>query len=381
MYKDQLMRTLLFNPGPTNVSDLVRSQLQSGDVCHRETEFFEMVLRVNTNLVRVLNGEGTHSAVLLTASGTGANESIISSIRGKALVLNNGKYSDRLCGIVERYGIPLVRLSFDPLARMDLELVEKTIALDEEITHILFVHHETTTGALAPLYEIGDLAKQYNKLTVVDTISSLGGHPIDLKKDNITFCSVSGGKCLESFPGVSFVVGKTDEIMRLKGKSRSFYLDLYAHWEKEQRGETPFTPAVQLVFAADAALRQLLNEGYSERVERYKALAARMRDGLTRMGFRVLLLSEDVQSNILTSVAMPNGMDYWLVHDELKARGITIYSGPEVLAQRQFRIATLGSITLEDVDWFLSNLSEVARVAGLVLHPIAVEQETKQQRL
>ena len=359
------MKNMLFNPGPTNVSENVRDAIKTKDICHREKEFFEVLLRVNKNIVKVLNGEGTHSAVLFVSSGTGCNEAICASIHGKVLVINNGKYSDRICDILERFKVPMNRLKLPPLEPIDLDMIEKTLQEDKDITHIYLVHHETTTGALAPLRKIGELANKYNKLLCVDSVSSLGGHEFDLKKDNIAFCAVSANKCLESFPGVSFVIGKTEEIKKLEGKSRSFYFDIYTQWKNEQTGQTPFTPAVQLIFALDVALQEFVEEGYEKRIERYKWLAKRMRDGLKELGFKLILLPEEVQSNILTAIKMPDKMDYSQVHDKLKERGITIYSGKEVLDKRMFRVATLGHITNEDIDWFLRNLKEVMAECGL----------------
>jgi len=360
------MRTLLFNPGPTNVSENVRNAIRTIDICHREKEFFEVLLRVNKNIVKVLNGESTHSAALFVASGTGCNEAICASIHGKVLVINNGKYSDRICDILEMFNIPMNRIKMPPLEPVDLNLVENALKQDKDITHIYCIHHETTTGVLTPLRKIGALAEKYGKLLCVDAVSSIGGHEFDLQKDNIAFCAVSANKCLESFPGVSYVIGRTEEIKKLEGKSRSHYFDLHAQWKKEQGGQTPFTPAVQLIFALDAAVSELVEEGYEKRVERYKKLAKRMREGLKELGFELILLPEEMQSNILTAIKMPESMDYWKVHDKLKDRGITIYSDKKVLAQEKFRVATLGHITTKDIDWFLKNLKEVMEETGMM---------------
>lgn len=355
------MKKLLFNPGPTNVSDKVRWAIKTDDICHREKEFTDVLLRVNKNILNIFNGEDAHSAVLFVSSGTGCNEAICSSIHGKVLVINNGKYSDRICEILEKYQIPISRIKMNPLEPISLDLIEKTLKYDEEVTHIYLVHHETTTGALAPLRKIGELAKKYNKLFCVDGVSSIGGHEFDLKEDNIAFCSVSANKCLESFPGVSFVIGRTEEIKKLEGKSRSFYFDIYAQWKKEQRGETPFTPAVQLIFALDSALQEYLKEGYQKRIKRYENLAEKMRRGLQNLGFELILFPKEMQSNILTTIKMQDGLNYWRIHDKLKDRGITIYSDENVINNGNFRVATLGSITESDVDWFLKNLEEVVQ--------------------
>ena len=355
------MKNKLFNPGPTNVSESVREAIKTKDICHREPEFTEVLLRVNKNIVKILNGEGTHSAVLFVSSGTGCNEAICAAIHGKVLVINNGKYSDRICDILERYNISIKRLKFDPLKPINIKEVEKALKEDKDITHIYLIHHETTTGMLNPLRKIGDLAKKYNKLLCVDAVSSMGGHELDLKRDNVAFCSVNANKCLESFPGVSFVIAHTDELKKLEGKSRSFYFDIYNQWKKEQKGETPFTPAVQLIFALDKAMQEYAEEGYKNRIRRYEKLAEKMRAGLNEIGFELILFPKEMQSNILTTIKMPEKMDYWQVHDKLKERGITIYSDESVLKERRFRVATLGSITEEDVDWFLKNLKEVCK--------------------
>ena len=79
---------MLFNPGPTNVSNGVRNAIKTHDICHRESEFFEVLTKVRKKLLKVVNGEETHSVVAFVSSGTGCNEAIISSIHGKVLLIN-----------------------------------------------------------------------------------------------------------------------------------------------------------------------------------------------------------------------------------------------------------------------------------------------------
>jgi 2-aminoethylphosphonate-pyruvate transaminase len=365
--RTELRKTKLFNPGPTNVSEEVREALMIGDVCHREKEFHQLMDKVRSNLLKVAHGEETHTAIIFTCSGSGCNEAIISSIEGKVLLINNGKYAERLGEITKRYKIPLVELVFDPLNSIDPKVIEAYLRKDPEITHILMVHHETTTGMLAPLHEIGLLAEKYNKILAVDAISSFGGFKIDLKADNVGFCSVNANKCLESFPGISVVICRKEYLQNLKGKSRSFYFDLYAQWEREEnKSESPFTPAVQLLFALDRALDKLLEEGPETRIKRYEQNAARMRKGLNELGFKTVL-PYTMQSNILTALYIPEGLDYWVLHDRMKERGYTIYSGQGTLDQGIFRIATLGCLTEKDIEEFLQNLEEVLDEMGVTV--------------
>ncbi len=353
-----MKKTLLFNPGPTNVSEGVRKAIKTRDICHREKEFSEVLDNVRNKILRVVNGKGTHTAIAFVSSATGCNEAVINGISGKILLVNNGKYSERLKKIIQRYKLPLLELKFDPYKPIDPKEIEKPLKRDSKITHIVMVHHETTTGMIAPLKAIGRLAKKYNKILIADTVSSFGGYKIDVKVDNLSFCTVNANKCLESFPGISFVIANKSELKKMKGKFRSFYFDLYNHWELEERGETPFTPAVQLFFALDKALEELMKEGVENRIKRYQKNAERMRAGLKRLGFK-FILPDAMQSNIVTAICLPKNMDYWKVHDKLKDRGYTIYSSKSTLEQGIFRIATMGHLKREDIDRFLKDFEKV----------------------
>lgn len=360
-----MKKTILMNPGPTNVSESVRNAIKTRDICHREPEFSQVLQRVRENLLKIVKGEKTHTVIPFVASATGSNEAVISSIYGKVLLINNGKYSERLKEIARRYHVSTKELKFHPLEQINLKVIESELKRDVRISHIVLVHHETTTGMLAPLRQIGRLAKKYRKVLFADTVSSVGGHDIDANLDNLSFFTVNANKCLESFPGISFVIARKKDLTALKDKSRSFYFDLYKQWEHvEGKGQTPFTPAVQLFYAADKALQELLREGLKNRIQRYKKLKNILKAGLEKLGFR-FMLPERLQSNILIAVRMPINMDYWNVHDMLKEKGFTIYSGQNLLDQGIFRIASLGHIDEKDIRMFLVELRKILDKLGV----------------
>lgn len=349
------MKTFLLCAGPTNVSREVKQALVCRNMCHRDEEFSEILLRTNKNLIKCLGIESSYSAVLFASSATGCNEAVISCIHGKILLIDSGKYSQRMGDIANRYNIPLRTIRLSNFAASP-ELIEDALIKDADITHIMFVHHETVSASLAPIEKICAIANRYNKLTVVDAVSSLFGHKLDIEKLNITFCTVNANKCLESFPGVSFVIGNTTEIKKLKGRSRSYYFDLYMHWEYERNGVTPFTTPVQLVSAVDKAIHRLIDEGICNRIERYKALAHRLRAGLRKIGFKLCILPENVQSNIVTTILIPSKFDYWMFYKALKCKGISIYPDLDAPEKKQFNLATLGSITIEDIDLIIERI-------------------------
>jgi 2-aminoethylphosphonate-pyruvate transaminase len=130
---------------------------------------------------------------------------------------------------------------------------------------------------------------------------------------------------------------------------------LYAH---QQRQSTPFTPAIQVMYAFDEALQELLEEGVDRRIARYRTAAQCLRDGFESLGLKCLL-PPDLRSNTITTLELPAGFTYGTLHDALKARGYVIYAGQGDLAARVFRVANMGHHSLDQFQGFLTVLAEV----------------------
>ncbi|HXA16691.1 MAG TPA: aminotransferase class V-fold PLP-dependent enzyme [Thermoanaerobaculia bacterium] len=350
---------LLFNPGPTNVHDDVRRALLAPDTCHREEEFAAVVAGLNEDLVRVLGGEGTHASIPFVSSGTGANEAILSSIYGRLLVLVAGTYSERIVQVAQRLGVEPETLAFPPLAGIDAAAVDAALDGRTGITHLFVVHHETTTGVIAPLRDLGEICRRRGILLAVDGISSVGAHPFHLQRDHVAFCSLSANKCLESIPGVSFVLARLDVLETLP-VSRSYYFDLAEQWRSLMNsGTTRFTTATQIFRAARLAVRRLVEEGYEHRVARYAGLRLRLLEGLAGLGFVPVPIPSSKESNLHVLVHQPPGISYAELHDGLMERGITIYCDAATIERGHLFFATMGAIDQTDVDHFLQALRDV----------------------
>jgi 2-aminoethylphosphonate-pyruvate transaminase len=353
------MKNILLNPGPTNVSEPVRKALLIPDLCHREPLVIDTYKEVTSKLVNLFGGKDSHDAILFVSSGTGANEAMINGIHGKVLLLNNGKYSQRLGEIMNAYHISFINYVIRDYGVFDLTEIENTIVNDNSITHLMLTHHETTTGVIAPLTEIGQLAKKYNKILVVDAISSIGSHTFDLKDNNIGMCSVSSNKCLESFPGISIVFADKDHLTGLKGKSRNYYFDLYAQWTKGLDGENRFTIPVQLLFALNQALNELIQEGITNRIDRYKENYKLFKEGLQRMGYQIIPQPASMESNYLIRLQIPVDITFPEMRDYLKSKNVTIYAPDEILRENHFLLAAMGCITKQDIDYVLVLFEEL----------------------
>ncbi|MFI9626411.1 aminotransferase class V-fold PLP-dependent enzyme [Streptomyces sp. NPDC052042] len=361
-------RLVLLNPGPVNVHDDVRAAMTTPDQCHREPEAAALMTRVREKATRISGGDDTFTSVLFAGSGTAALEAAFSSVvpaDGRILILDNGNYGERLWRIVDVHGIPHHRMEFGWCNPIDPAAVDRALAEDPGITHVGLVHHETSTGMLNPLREIGAVVAEHGRQLVVDAISSLGSERLDLRADHIDWCVGTANKCLEGLPGVSFVTAPRHRLEALENiPTRTFYLDLHGHFRSQDRVRAPlFTPALQVMNALDKALDLALDEGTEGRGARYAALAAQIRDGLAERGARFLLPAED-RANSVTNVYVPDGMTYEDLHDGLKAEGYVIYSTQEQLT-RVFRVANMGRLDSDDISGFLAAYDRVvAKHAG-----------------
>jgi 2-aminoethylphosphonate-pyruvate transaminase len=358
---------VLLTPGPVNVSPRVRQALLRGDLCHREPEFGALLASVRRRLVAAFAPGGTHTAVVLTGSGTAALEAAVTSsvgATGKLLVVRNGVYGDRIAAMARAAGIPAVEITAPWTEPPGLAAIAAALAADPLIETVAVVHHETTTGLLNPVREIGALVRDARRLLLVDSISGLGGEEIDLAADGIDVCVGTANKSIQGLPGMSFVLVRPEVMERLATHpARSLYLNLPTIHAAQARDTVPFTAAVQIAYAFDEALAELLEEGVAARVARYRGAAHHLRAAFSAMGLQ-FVLPPALRANALTSLWLPDGMTYAAIHDALKARGFVVYEGQGRLQREIFRVANMGHLTRADFDRFLAALREVLGAAA-----------------
>jgi 2-aminoethylphosphonate-pyruvate transaminase len=355
---------ILLNPGPVNVSDRVRKALAIPDMCHRESECGELIQNVRQKLLQafVPGAESEYTAILLTGSGTAAVEAAVLScipMAKRVLTINNGMYGQRISDIVtsQRLGIPEIKLDWDTVP--DLEKIRTVLKLHKEVQTVAIVHHETTVGLINPVNEIAKMVDDMNRVCVVDSVSGLGGESLDIAGSHMYVVAGTAGKCIQGFPGASFVLIRTGFIERIaKYPKRSMYLNLSRYFEAQEQGSVPFTPAIQVYAALDEALSELLEEGVQNRIQRYARSAALIREGLGALGIKAVLPSER-QSNSLTAFYLPEGLIYQDLHDRLKARGYVIYAGQGHLSDKIFRVANMGALTQADFEGFVTVFKEI----------------------
>ncbi|MDO7905616.1 2-aminoethylphosphonate--pyruvate transaminase [Paenibacillus sp. JX-17] len=371
MLNKSLSRNVILTPGPATTTDTVKMAQIVPDICPREPEFGLLMRQVTEQLTAMVSSTAEYAAVLFGGSGTAAVEAAVSSVVGEGtlLIVNNGAYGQRICEIADIYQIKHVVFPSPSDKPLDLEALEAELSRPGcKITHLAIVHHETTTGLLNPVPEIGELCQLHHIQLVVDAISSFAAVPIDMKSMNISYLISSSNKNIQGMPGISFVIAPHHLLNSLKEHpKRSLYLDLYEQYRFfQQTSQMRFTPPVQTLYALHQALDELIQEGVAARYARYCRSWDRLQEGLHALGLRTLV-SEEVNAKLLISVIEPLHDHYHFqeLHDHLYQKGVTIYPG-KLSQQRTFRIGVIGAVNADDIDHCLGYIEEYLTMIGFL---------------
>jgi 2-aminoethylphosphonate-pyruvate transaminase len=366
-------RNVLLNPGPATTTDSVKYAQVVPDICPREKRFVDIMTEVRKGLVKVVHGDPEkYTAVIFTGSGTIIQDVCINSLvpeNKKLCVVNNGAYSARMVEIADYYHIPCVNLKFPATGLPDLEVVKKTLAQDKDIAVVVTVHHETGTGILNPVREIGKIAHDNGCIFIVDTISTYALRPIRIEEENIDFLMSSAQKGLAAITGASWTVGKIDEIEKSKDyPKRSYYCNLYMQYDFFERvGEMHFTPPVQTIYALRQAIKEYREEGEQARWERITRCWEAIHKGLAEIGLESAI-DKEIQGHLVVTVKAPEDdkFDFLKLHDYCYERGFTIYPG-KMFGLKTFRLCNLGIITERDIDDFYVVAKEAFKKMGYTI--------------
>ena len=359
-----IKRNILLNPGPATTTDTVKMAQVVPDICPREKEFAGMMKSLRADLLRVAHAPAEkYTSVLFCGSGTINIDICLNSLlpEGKrVLVVNNGAYSSRAVEVCQYYGLPHIDLRSSVFEQPDLDAVKKTLDENDDIALVYTTHHETGTGILNPIREIGAMAHAHGAVFVVDTTSSLGMIPFDMEQDNVDFCMASAQKGLMAMTGLSFIIGNEEEIRKSKDyPKRSYYCNLFLQYDFfEKTGEMHFTPPVQTIYATQQALKEYFEVGEEAKFARHRRVIDAIHEGLADMGLREVI-RRDIQSGLVASVLYPDdpNWNFEQVHNYCYEHGFTIYPG-KISTTNTFRLCALGAIDQPDIEAFFVVLRE-----------------------
>ena len=363
----KIKRNVLLNPGPATTTDTVKLAQIVPDICPREKEFADNMKELRNQLVKVAHGDkDKHTAVLFTGSGTINIDICLNSLlpeNKKILVVNNGAYSSRAVEVCQYYGMPHINLQSSVFDIPNLDDVKQTLDENPDIALVYTTHHETGTGVLNPIREIGKMAHAHNAIFVVDTTSSLGMIPFDMEEDNVDFCMASAQKGLMAMTGLSFIVGNRAIIEASQHyPKRSYYCNLFLQYDYfERTGQMHFTPPVQTIYATMQALKEYWEEGEAAKFARHRRVFDAIHRGIDKLGFKDVI-RKDIQSGLVVSIKYPDdpNWDFDKVHDYCYEHGFTIYPG-KISTTNTFRLCALGAIDEEDIVEFFVVLEKALK--------------------
>ncbi len=369
--KLNIKRNVLLNPGPATTTDTVKMAQIVPDICPREKEFADKMASFRKDILGVVHADPKdYTSVLFCGSGTICIDVCVNSLLPegkKMLVVDNGAYSSRAAEVCRCYGLPHIDLKSSVYDIPDLKAIEETLEANPDIAVVYCCHHETGTGVLNPIREIGAAAHRHGAIMVADTTSSLGMIPIDVERDNIDFCMASAQKGIMAMTGLSFVIGRTAEVEKSKNYPvRSFYCNLYQQYAGfEKNGEMRFTPPVQTVYAAIQGLKEYYAEGEMPKHEHHLRVNRAIHEGVAKLGLKEAIKPE-IQSGLVVSVLYPDdpAWDFGKVHDYCYERGFTIYPG-KISSSGTFRLCSLGAIDESDIKDFFVVFTEAFDKLGI----------------
>lgn len=357
------MHYKLLTPGPLTTSDTVKQSMLK-DWCTWDEEYKTLVEDIRSKLLMINNlSNEKYTVTLMQGSGTyGVESTIISSVgeNDHLLVLKNGAYGERIHQIASIAKKNVSALSFSEIAILDSDVLDQYLTQNPEVTHVAFVHCETTTGILNPLENLCEVVKRHNKTLIVDAMSSLGGIPIAIDELKIDFIISSSNKCLQGVPGFSFIISSKESVMKCKGNSTSLSLDLYDQWVNMESdpGKWRFTSPTHVVRAFYQAILELINEGgITARYNRYLNNQKLLVKGLGTLGFECCI-DVTIQSPIITTFLFPENKTFTFqsLYDYLKGYGFVIYPG-KLSNLNVFRIGNIGDINSNDIELLIMILN------------------------
>jgi aspartate aminotransferase-like enzyme len=339
-------------PGPTPCPDEVLEAMKKQMINHRGKEFHELLHRITDQLKGFFQTKG--DVFILTGSGTGGMEAAVVNTLSpgdRVLSVSIGFFGDRFADIAQQYGAEVKRFCFEWGSAADPDTVRRALKVDSPMKAILVTHNETSTGVTNDLASLSAVAKEFDLLLLVDGVSSVGSInlPVDDWQCDVVVTASQKGWMVP--PGLAMVsVSQKAWQAHAQAKMPRYYWDFSkAKRFLEEKGETPWTPAISVFYALAVALDMVAQETLPKVFARHVRVAQAARNGIKSLGL-TLFPDEACASNTITAVNAPVDLDVKRLLQILREEHSVILSGgQQKLDGKIFRIGHLGLVTEADM--------------------------------
>lgn len=358
-------RGRFFLPGPTEVDPEVLEAQTAPMIGHRGAAIEQLIASVQTGLKPVF--VTTRPVVVSTSSATGLMEAAVRNAvppGGTVLSLVNGAFSGRFARIARDCARDVEAWEVEWGDAHSPEGLADRLS-SRRYDAVTLTHSETSTGALQDLRSLASVVADHeDTLLLVDSVTGVGG--VETRTDDwgIDFIVTGSQKALALPPGLAFGVASEAMLERARGvPDRGWYFDLVRLVEKLASDQTPATPAISLLYAADRQLQRIGDEGMERRWQRHLDMQARTFQWVNELQAAGVALGvfalEGKRSPTVTCIDMPDDMAAPALVSELRSRGWVIGGGYGKLEQETIRIGHMGDHTLDELEGLLGQIGEI----------------------
>jgi len=338
-------------PGPTPLPERVVRSMSRPMIDHRGPEFAAILAEITAGAKRVFKTD--NDLLLLTCSGTGGLESAIANLVSpgdEVIAAVCGNFGERFAALAAGYGADVTRLEVEWGQPVDAEDLAVVVARHPQAKVVLVTHNETSTGLTNPLRELARVAHDAGRVVVVDGVSSISSIPIDADAWGVDVAVSGSQKGWMAPPGIA-LVSVSDRAWELQAEARSprFYFDWKEIKVWAEKGMTPFTPAISVLYALQEGLHMLEEEGLDNVYDRHERLARATQAGLVALGFR-LFAQDGFRSHTVTGAVTPAELDVAAFRKLLDEKyGVVIGGGQGRMTGKMVRVGHLGAVAEGDV--------------------------------
>lgn len=353
------MHKKLFIPGPTEVREDIRKAMDFPMFGHRMPETTKLMDETVSKLKKILFTD--NFIIVGTCSGTGLMEAgVRNCVKKRALHVVCGAFGKRWAGISKSCNKDIEVLDYEWGKGVSPEDIDRKLKTNNFDT-VFVTHNETSTGVMNPLKEIGEVVSKYSDVILcVDAVSSMAGAEIRVDDWNVDYVVSSVQKCFALPPGIA-VAAVSEKAMQRSTEldDKGYYFDFQVYKKYWDRAKQPSTTgALNLISALNYQLNKIVNkEGIENRFKRHSKMASVVQDW-ARENF-ALFADENNLSPTVTCIDNTKGISIADLNKELAERGAFLSNGYGKLKEKTFRIAHMGDLTVEEINWLLGEIEDI----------------------
>ncbi len=342
-------RTLM-GPGPSDVNPRILEAMSRPTIGHLDPVFVQMMEEVKEMLQYAFQTKNALTMPVSAPGSAGMESCFVNLVEpgDKVIVCQNGVFGGRMKENVERCGATAIMVQDAWGSAVDPNKLEEALKANPDASVVAFVHAETSTGALSDAKTLVELAHQYDCLSIVDAVTSLGGSPLKVDEWNIDAIYSGTQKCLSCTPGispVSFSEAAQKKITNRQHKVQSWFLDMnlvMGYWGSGAKRAYHHTAPINALYALHESLVILQEEGLKNAWQRHQKNHLALRAGIEAMGLQFIVNEQDRLPQ-LNAVTIPDGVDDAAVRSQLLNHyNLEIGAGLGDLAGKVWRIGLMG---------------------------------------